>query len=815
MLTRIPLSSLFLILLGGVGDCAFAQRQEQLARHHVEGRLLHEGYRMADIREAIVTGQHTSPHNGVTHLYYQQVYEGLEVHGAVLNTQVDRHGNALTTGNRFRKHLGTKHEADGGILQPEIAVRMAAVALEIEAAGTIRVLSRSRGVDRSCRMTGGRISRDEIPAKLKYFATDDGELRKVWNLVIRPFSGDHWWDVCVSAEDGKLVCKADWIKQESYRVFDLPLRSPSEGPRSLVVDPYDPVASPFGWHDTDGVPGAEFTDTRGNNVVAQEDGDSDNAGGIRPDGGGNLVFDFPLDLSQLPSNNLASVVAQIFYLNNLCHDIHYQYGFTEAAGNFQENNYGRGGSGGDPVQADALDGAGVNNANFGTPPDGTDPRMQMFVWRFAELEVESPANIAGPYATGSAEFGAQLVTTVLSGLVAQAFDASTTAGPSLTDCCTPITNPTEVAGRIALIDRGDCLFVEKVKNAQDAGAIGVIVANNAGDEVITMGGSDPAITIPAVFVGQSHGATLRSEVSNNLHAVLSGGSVGSSFDIDIVVHEYGHGVSTRLTGGPANSGCLDGIQSGGMGEGWSDWWSLVLAGKASESELSSIGVGTFVAGQAATGPGIRRFPYSTDLGVCPLTYSWVVASSEVHDVGEIWCAALWDMYWFLVNRHGFDPDLYAGTGGNNIALQLVMDGLKIQPCNPTFLDARDAILAADQADYGGANQCEIWSAFARRGMGENAADGGNHNSTNVVEDFSAPVNCTSPRIHDIAKDRPLEIRWRARDGDVYRVQESATILQPAWSNVSGAVTSSGISASAMLPLTNGADRLFLRVTLEE
>src|SRR4029077_11961750 len=96
-------------------------------------------------------------------------------------------------------------------------------------------------------------------------------------------------------------------------------------------------------------------------------------------------------------------------------------------------------------------------------------------------------------------------------------------------------------------------------------------------------------------------------------------------------------------------------------------------------------------------------------------------SNEVHDAGEIWCSALWDMNWFLIDKYGFEPNIikgYTGPGsaGNILALQLVMDALKLQPANPTFLDARDAILQADFVLTGGANQREIWTAFARRGM---------------------------------------------------------------------------------------------------
>ncbi len=105
---------------------------------------------------------------------------------------------------------------------------------------------------------------------------------------------------------------------------------------------------------------------------------------------------------------------------------------------------------------------------------------------------------------------------------------------------------------------------------------------------------------------------------------------------------------------------------------------------------------------------------------------------------------MWDMYWNLVDKYGFDEDRYTGNGGNNLALRLVIDGLKLQPCTPSFLDFRDAVLLADEINYDNANQCEIWDAFARRGMGVNAADGGSAGSLNVTADETVPSQCRDP-----------------------------------------------------------------------
>lgn len=112
---------------------------------------------------------------------------------------------------------------------------------------------------------------------------------------------------------------------------------------------------------------------------------------------------------------------------------------------------------------------------------------------------------------------------------------------------------------------------------------------------------------------------------------------------------------------------------------------------------------------------IRRRPYSTDFSYNEFTYKNIDA--EVHNLGEIWTTVLWDMYWALANKYGYDPDFKNKTAGNNIAIQLVMDGMKLQPCLPGFIDGRNAILKADTINNAAANACLIWEVFARRGFG--------------------------------------------------------------------------------------------------
>jgi hypothetical protein len=102
---------------------------------------------------------------------------------------------------------------------------------------------------------------------------------------------------------------------------------------------------------------------------------------------------------------------------------------------------------------------------------------------------------------------------------------------------------------------------------------------------------------------------------------------------------------------------------------------------------------------------------------------------------------LWDLHWQYVAKYGYSSDVMANTtNGSSRVLQLVTDALKLQVCNPTFINGRDAIIAADQAK-GGADRCMIWRTFAKRGLGVNASAGSLTNINDQVQDFSVPADC--------------------------------------------------------------------------
>jgi extracellular elastinolytic metalloproteinase len=737
------------------------------------------GLTAADVTEMAVTDRYRDAHNGVTHIYFQQRFRGIGVYNGVLNVSVDRDGGIVTVGARFVPNLAGAVNTDAPGRAAQQAVRDAARAVGLQLRRDPSVLRSPGGPAREVVFDDAGISLRPIPANLVYQPLPSGAARLAWNVQIYDRSTEHYWSVNVDALTGDPLLRDDWVDDASYNVFAMPKESPSDGDRTIEENPADPVASPLAWHDT-GLPGGASTLTRGNNADAYVDADADDLPdpGSHADGGGALIFDFPLDLTRQPSTYQDAAVTNLFYWNNLLHDVSYRYGFTEAAGNFQDNNFVNGGVGLDAVHAEAQDGSGINNANFLTLPDGTPGRMQMFVWRpGVQVRVNSPASIAGEYEAGSAGFGPQLTSAGVTGDVELAHDNE---GVSDTDGCEPIDGFT--AGRIALVDRGNCNFTVKVKNAQDAGAIAAIVANNVDGPPPGMSGTDSTITIPSVSITQADGQLFKDNLPiNATPRALTEINRDSDLDSGVIAHEYTHGISNRLTGGPSNTSCLNTtLDPEQMGEGWSDWFALFLTAKASHTAATSRGIGTYVVFQPPDGVGIRPTPYTTDMSVNPSTYDTIKNTATItapHGVGYVWATMLWEVYWNLVEEYGFNPDFYGDwtTGGNNLAMQLVMDGMKLQPCLPGFVDGRDAILAADGELTGGDNQCLIWAGFAKRGLGYSASQGSSTSRTDGKQAFDMPPACaadiavtpaslSSNLVHGSQETQTLTIENRAAGG---------------------------------------------------
>ena len=219
-------------------------------------------------------------------------------------------------------------------------------------------------------------------------------------------------------------------------------------------------------------------------------------------------------------------------------------------------------------------------------------------------------------------------------------------------------------------------------------------------------------------------------------------SKDGSFDATVVLHEYSHGVYGRLTGGPDSSLCS--VNDERPTEGVADWLAIMLTMQPGDTESRSRQIGKYFFDQGIDGDGVRNYPYSTDMALNPLTYDSIIEASIPHGVGEVWGTILWEITWELINTHGFNPDLTQYSGnynqdeGNLMALAIVIEALKLQPCNPGFVDARDAIFAADEVLYQGRNNCTLWKAFARRGLGEDANQGDVNRKWDGDESFKVP-----------------------------------------------------------------------------
>src|SRR5690554_5298085 len=761
---------LFLFLSFSIVNSLSAQDNNSILQSVINEKASAYNLSSNDVKSWGITDTHEDKSTGISYYYITQKHQGLFVHNAISVIAI-KDQKAYLTANNFVSKLEEKVETTTATISAKEAVLSAASALGLQFP---RRITEKQSKENHHVFSAEGLSKEDINVRLKLFLSNDESIRAVWDLDIYQMNQEHWWHVRVDAQTGELLDQTDWVSQcnvgpgsgshaghnhtieeftsfdipnssvlgASYNVFAIPVESPSHGARSIVVDPENLSASPYGWHDTNGQPGVEFTTTRGNNVYASEDRNANDQLGYSPDGGSALDFDFPLNLNLQPQANEDAAITNLFYMNNIMHDVWYNYGFDEASGNFQQNNYGNGGLGNDHVFAQAQDGGGTNNANFATPPDGSNPTMQMYLWSAPTppyLTVNSPSTVSGQYQSIPASFGPAIPTTPITADLVIYDD--NTANP--TEACSPAVNAGALNGKIAVIRRGTCPFVDKVANAEAAGALAVIIVNNVGG-TITMGGTDPGLGIPSLSVTMADGEALITEIENGatVNATIVDASsvqLDGDFDNGIVAHEYGHGISIRLTGGASNSSCLSNSEQ--MGEGWSDWFALMLTIEPGDQPEDIRGIGTYATGEPTNGGGIRPRPYSTDFNINEMTYAATNntgAISQPHGIGFVWATMLWDLTWALIDKHGMDPDVYNGTGGNNIAMHLVIQGLKLQGCNPGFVDGRDAILQADQLLYNGENTCLIWEVFANRGLGFSADQGSRNSRTDQTEAFDLP-----------------------------------------------------------------------------
>ncbi len=630
------------------------ESRETLFRRFVLENAALYGLTAAQARELQVVADYTNPTGNLSWVEYEQRINSIPVFQGYLRADLTGDGRIWRTNGNLAAGLDYARLSS--------TAQMTASAAAIAAAGTIGVNLnaadvRILGLDQTTRAT--RLAQgpftEEIKVELVYFPVEPGLAALAYSMILWQ-SHDAYW-VLVDANDGDLLWRKnitnDQTQSVTYSVYNddspAPFSPTNAFPgsgiqgtpisRTTITNISElPAFDDLGW-----IPdGAGNAVTTGNNVDAGLDIDGSN--GIDANGratGTGRVFNFvyapagtPGEEPPTSTNYRMGVVTNLFFWSNRYHDRLYQYGFTEQARNFQNNNFGRGGLGADFVRAEAQDSGGTNNANFSTGADGSPPRMQMYIF----------------------------------------------------------TAPTP--------DRD-------------------------GD-----------------------------------------------IDGDVFLHELTHGTSNRLH---ANGSGLATTMSGGMGEGWSDYYARSLLSTASEDVNGLYPAGAYVTLQftnSMTGGtvgtdnyyyGIRRFPYAVKTNVGgpsalrpgqphnPLTFAdidlatintadgayninpeIVNTANEVHRIGEVWCMTLLEMRARIITRMGW-------ATGNDRAIQIVTDGMKLDPASPTFLQARDSILAADCAGFGGADEQDIWAGFATRGAGLSARTTGSTTSaSDIVEAFDVP-----------------------------------------------------------------------------
>jgi len=749
----------------------------------------------ADIEEFIITRAYESNKGMLSHIYFAQSIDGIPVEKALINlTILNKDRKVVYYGNNFIKDLSSK------IVSTKFSIdSKAAVNFVQDDFGYVTKSALVEKVNRDGKITYEMpvYADKDIVVQKKYFYNKRTEsVHPTWEVEVSMANSQDHWVIQVDGNNGEVLNKNNLtvycnfghgydahsshscegytdineihIESEelkpvlsgTYNVFPIPLEGPSFGDQELVSQPHSENASPYGWHDTNGQPGDEFTITRGNNAHAYE---TDPSNGSEPDGGADLLFDFEYDDLAEPQDQKDYSVTQLFYLINMAHDITYELGFDESTGNFQQNNYGNGGSQNDQVNA-VIDYTFANNASMGTSPlDGNSPSMTMGVFdqTGSTVRILSPEQLEGgiDFSGIGDDWGYPNYDNFdVTADIAIAFDGN---AQGATQCCDDIVNTSDVQGKIALIDRGGCEFGSKALRAENAGAVGCIICNvsgvNGGDgeEGILMGGGADGVnvTIPAIFLPLSMCNRIRSSINSGTPVEMqikpddnAGASLrGSALDNGIILHEFMHGVATRMSGGAHSA---DGTE--GMGEGWSDLLTLALTHREGDQGSDPRGIGTYALGENTNGPGIRRQPFSTDMSVNSQTYADLPSTNGRHSVGELWVGMTWDMYWNFIEEYGYDPDWTNVESGNFKAMKLIMEGFRLQPAQVGFIDGRDAIIGADQIFYNGENECLIWNAFSRRGLGINADQGNTDDINDGTANFENSLRC-NPRL-DIKRE---------------------------------------------------------------
>ncbi len=610
--------------------------------------------------------------DGLSMVRVEQRLHGLPVFQSETRALIDRQGRLVRTVGRLLPGLDDSEPSPDGALPASAALKaaLASIGLEVDEAAMKSAPAAGAG-DLDITVADPEIT-DQVTSWQVWFPAGPGTpIPARAFIVITAGPGD--WYMLVDATAGTILYRKNIELNASthearFSVYAQADGSPADSPAPASPNTLTPggtiqfggiarsivsmlalqsiVASPNGW-----IPDGGQT-TTGNNADAFLDRNGDNVPDALLDASGRPVGNPDINIrnrdflgtvardfnySPAPSGgnpdagdspgtapSQRGMLTQLFYIANWYHDKVYALGFDEASGNYQTDNFGRGGLGGDAVRLQAQFGIALtppqgNNANFSSPPDGTAPRLRAYIF----------------------------------------------PGPT-----------------------------------------------------------------PDRDVG---------------------------LDAEVMIHELTHGLTQRLVGNVAG---LNWGPGAGMGEGWSDFYALsLLNNQPGDNPNGQYGNGAWITYRLGGLTenylyGIRMFPYTTDNSINPLTWADVDdltdntaggippsplgfqfnSGSEVHNTGEVWAVSLWEVRSRIIAANGGNVPV-----GNGVMLRIVTDALKMTPLDPSFTEARDALLDADCALNACANETAIWGGFADRGLGYRAeASLGTAIHPGVKESFGMP-----------------------------------------------------------------------------
>lgn len=342
----------------------------------------------------------TTEHNGLRTVIWQQKLDEIPVYGGLFISHRTKNDELVSISSRFVTDLTRAADRipqrnqliEASPINADQALRRAAQDLgEKDSNIVVENIASTAGAERKQTFRSSRLA-GEAYTQLAWFPLSETEVTLCWQVVLTSRVRPEMYLTLIDAQTGEVLlrrCLTAYISSATYNVFtsDSPspfspglntpgtFQPPLVSRTNVTLAALSTNASPNGWINDGG------NETVGNNVDAHLDRNDDNQPDLpRPQGNPNRVFDFPLSLLQSPLTYGNASVVNLFYWNNFCHDRLYQLGFTEAFGNFQQDNLNRGGLGADRVQADGQDGGGTDNANFATPPDGIPGRMQMYLF---------------------------------------------------------------------------------------------------------------------------------------------------------------------------------------------------------------------------------------------------------------------------------------------------------------------------------------------------------------------------------------------------------------------------------------------------